>query len=319
MHTGRSFMRFFRSCSTALLLCSASFAHAQNQQQMPRDYRGVQTLVPGIFVTPVPNAPFTATVQILSHETLPDGSINTRTTTAHIARASSGRIYNERRQLVPVTFKGQPALLSAHIFDPATRLNISLNPQTRIAREEILAPAVVARREPTTPPLPILPTPPVPRSPTPPLPKQSQPKPDPDYSGTAEGPIGPRNERGLGHFGPFSPDPIDDQLRAIAQHPPAPTHKQIDLGDQTIDGTTLHGTEKQTIIPAELSTTGQPITITDEYWYSPDLAVYLIIKHNDPRTGEQLVAVTHIGRHEPPPTQFAVPAIYKLVDETPPQ
>jgi len=306
--------------SLAILLSAIALtAQSPNQRRMPPNYSWVQKINAGIFVTPIPNVPFTAAVDIISHEKLPNGTENIRTTSAQIARDSSGRIYNERRQLVPVTFKGQPALLSAHIFDPATRLNISLNPQTRIAREEILAPAVVARREPTTPPLPILPTPPVPRSPTPPLPKQSQPKPDPDYSGTAEGPIGPRNERGLGHFGPFSPDPIDDQLRAIAQHPPAPTHKQIDLGNQTIDGITLQGTEKQTIIPAELSTTGQPITITDEYWYSPDLAVYLIIKHNDPRTGEQIVAVTHIGRHEPPSTQFAIPATYKLVNETPPQ
>ncbi len=285
---------------------------------MPPDYRGVQTVVPGIFVTPIPNAPFTATVDILSHEKLPNGTENVRTTSAQIARDSSGRIYNERRQLVPLTFKGQPMLLSAHIFDPATRLNIFLTPQTRIAREAILAPAAAARQEPTTPPLPRFPTPLLQRSPTPPLPRRYQPEPDPDYSGVTEQPSGPRNEIGLHHV---SPEPIaaEPDSAASAPHAAAPTYKQIDLGNQDIDGTTLHGTEKQTTIPAELSTTGQPITITDEYWYSPDLAVYLIIKHNDPRTGEQIVAVTHIDRHEPPSTQFAVPATYKLVDETPPQ
>jgi hypothetical protein len=304
--------------SLAILLSAIALtAQSPHQRRMPPNYSWVQKINAGIFVTPIPNAPFTAAVDIISHEKLPNGTENIRTTSAQIARDSSGRIYNERRQLVPVTFKGQPALLSAHIFDPATRLNISLNAQTRIAHEEILAPAVAARREPTTPPLPGLPTPPVPRSPAPPLPRL-QPEPDPDYSGVTEAPSVPRNEIGLHHL---SPEPIaaEPNPAASAPHAPAPTHKQIDLGDQTIDGTTLHGTEKQTIIPAELSTTGQPITITDEYWYSPDLAVYLIIKHNDPRTGEQLVAVTHIGRHEPPPTQFAVPATYKLVDETPPQ
>jgi hypothetical protein len=94
-------MSFFRLCLFVIFVSAASLGHAQNQQQMPRDYRSVQTVVPGIFLTPAPNAPFTATVEILSHETLPGGSINTRTTAAHIARSSSGRIYNERRQLVP--------------------------------------------------------------------------------------------------------------------------------------------------------------------------------------------------------------------------
>jgi hypothetical protein len=294
--------------SLATLLSAASFtAQAPNQQRMPPDYRGVQTVIPGIFVTPIPNAPFTATVDILSHEKLPNGTENVRTTSAWIARDSSGRIYNERRQLVPLNFKGQPMLLSAHIFDPATRLSIFLDPRTRIAREQILRPEVAARQMPTTPPLP--------RFPTPPPPRRYQPEPDPDYSGATAWPSGPSDVSGPSDIGP---DPIAGPQNS-AQHPPVPTYKQIDLGNQTIDGTTLHGTEKQTIIPAGLSTTGQTITITDEYWYSPDLAVYLIIKHNDPRTGEQIVAVTHIDRHEPPSTYFAIPATYKLVDETPPQ
>ena len=255
--------------SLALLFSATALtAQAPNQQRMPPDYRGVQTRVPGIYVTPIPNAPFTATVDILSHEKLPNGTENVRTTSAQVARDSSGRIYNELRMLVPATFKGQPMLLSAHIFDPATRLNIYFDPRTRIARESISPPAVAARQMPTRPPVPT-----------------------------------------------FGAATAINNPNAHAQI----QMKELDLGDQTIDGTTLHGTEKQTIIPAELSTTGQTITITTEYWYSPDLAVYLIIKHNDPRTGEQIVAVTHIDRHEPPSTQFAVPATYKLVDETPPQ
>ncbi len=43
-----------------------------------------------------------------------------------------------------------------------------------------------------------------------------------------------------------------------------------------------------------LSGTGHEITITDDYWYSDDLKVYLVLKHNDPRTGEQIVG---IGQH----------------------
>ena len=247
-------MRCFRSGHAVIGLLLAIPAFAQNQQQMPRDYRGVEIIVPGIFVAPVPNAPFSATIDILSHETLPDGSVNTRTTTAHIARSSSGRIYNERRQLVPTSFKGEPQLLSAHIYDPSSRLSIFYNPFERLARERNV------------------PQPPV-------APANSVPAPTP-----------PNN----------------------------PYFKQEDIGTQPLDGLTLKGIRKTQIIPANMSSTGKEIAIVDEYWYSPDLSIYMIIKHNDPRTGEQLVAVSNVERHEPAASVFAIPANYKIVDENPP-
>jgi hypothetical protein len=247
-------MRRFRCCPAVLCFVLASISHAQNQQ-MPRDYRGVQTIVPGIFVTPIPNAPFTAVVEILSHETLPDGSTNTHTTTAHIARSSSGRIYNERRQLVSTNFRGEPPLLSALIYDPSSRLSIFYNPFERIARERVLS------RPPTAPPNTIP-----------------------------------------------SRTPTDN-----------PYFKQEEIGTQPLGGLTLTGIRKSHTIPAAFSGTGKDIIIVDEYWYSPDLSVYMIIKHNDPRTGEQIVAVTEVDRHEPNASVFAIPASYKVIDETPPE
>jgi hypothetical protein len=216
-------MRCFRLCPVLLAAAAVSFCSfslAQNETPMPRDYRGVQTYIPGIYVTPVPNAPFAAKVEIISHDLLPDGTVNIRTTINHIARSSSGRIYNERRRLVPVNFKGDHALLSGHIYDPSSRLN--------------------------------------------------------------------------------------------------PFFKQEDIGTQPLGGLTLTGIRKTHIIPAAASTTGKDIVIIDEYWYSPDLAVYMIIKHNDPRTGEQIVAITDVERHEPEASLFVVPHTYKVVDETPP-
>ncbi len=67
-----------------------------------------------------------------------------------------------------------------------------------------------------------------------------------------------------------------------------------------------------------MSSTGHDVVIVDEYWYSPDLSIYMIIKHNDPRTGEQIVAVSGVDRHEPNASVFAIPSTYKIVDETPP-
>ncbi len=241
--------------SLAVSILAVSLTHAPAQQQMPRDYRGVQIRVPGIFVTPVPNAPFTAKLEIISHELLPNGSVDIRTSTAHIARSSSGRIYNELRQLVPSSYQGDPQLLSVHIYDPNNRLNIFYQPFTRIARESYL-------RQPPRPP-----------------------------------------------------------ANAVPARTPAnnPDFKEEQLGTQPLSGLTLTGIRKTRIIPAATSTTGKDIVITDEYWYSPELSIYMIIKHNDPRTGEQIVAVSEVERHEPEAALMSVPSGYKVVDENPPE
>ncbi len=221
-------------------------------QLMPRDYRGVQTNIGGIFVTPIPNFPFTADVEIVSHVPMPDGSEHVVTTTNHIARTSSGRIYNERRALRPAGLQGTPMLLSAHIYDPSSRQSIMINPNLHLAREVTLrAP------EPT---------------PTASLPPQQQPK--------------------------------------------LPGVTETDLGSQQMNGLELKGIRKQRTVPAEMSGTGKPVVITDDYWYSPELAIYVTIRHDDPRTGEQLVAVTHVQRAEPSAETFVVPPEYKVVDET---
>ena len=90
-----------------------------------------------------------------------------------------------------------------------------------------------------------------------------------------------------------------------------------DLGSDTMENVEVHGTRKSKTIPAQFSGTGQAIIVTDEYWYSEDLHLNMLVKHNDPRTGEQTVTVTHVNRAEPDQTMFQVPSGYKIVDETP--
>jgi hypothetical protein len=240
------------------LICSVPLLSAQMTQSstpMSRDYRGVDVRIGGIFVTPVPNAPFSATVQIVSHDKLPDGSEHVVTTVNHIARASSGRIYNERRRLVLTSFQGDPPLLSAHIYDPSSRLSIFLDPQTRLARETVLP----------------------------------------------------------------APEAIPVTARPPAQRPTASGVVQTELGGQSLGGVELKGYRKVLTVPATSSGTGKEIEVVDEYWYSPELSIYLIIRHNDPRTGEQMVAVSKVERAEPSAELFAVPPNYKVVDETPPE
>ena len=96
-----------------------------------------------------------------------------------------------------------------------------------------------------------------------------------------------------------------------------PLLKEEELGEQPLGPVTLRGIRRSRTVPAAASGTGKDVLIVDEYWYSPDLSIYMIIKHNDPRTGEQIVAVSEVERGEPDGAQFLVPATYKRVDETP--
>lgn len=240
------------------LLCVLLMTGLRGQQSSdphPPDYKGVQTHIPGVFVTPVGGAPFSGTVEILSRQSMPDGSIYTRRTINHIARNSAGVIYNERRKLVPPEFQGEPIILSWHIYDPQTRLSTFLVPQTRLAHQMVL-----------------------------PTPPQAPADSTPDTA------IAPSKAESL-------------------------TSK--DLGTETVAGLTLRGTRKLRTVPATLSGTGREVVITDDYWYSEELKVYLVLKHNDPRTGEQIVGIVKVDRQEPDAATFRIPPNYKIVDETP--
>ncbi len=245
-------MRFPLPIIVLLLASLSPHASAQTPPaaRMPPDYRGPEMRVQGIFVTPVPGAPFSATVDIVSTQVLPNGATVTRTTLNHIARDSAGRIYNERRRMVPITFKGDPPLTSGHIYDPSTRVSIYTDPYTRLARQTILPP-------------------------------------------------------------PRDPSANPNQPRVT------PNTTESDLGNQLVSGVEMKGIRKTRVVPAAVSETGKDVVITDEYWYSPELSIYMLIKHDDARTGTQLVAITNVDRHEPDATHFTVPPNYKLVDETP--
>lgn len=239
-----------------LFLFPITWIHAQQDPTArPPDYTGVKTRIPGVFVTPVASAPFSGTVEILSKEPLPNGSVYTRRTINHIARNSLGVIYNEMRKLEPPEFQGEPRILSSHIYDPQTRLSTFLTPETHIARQMVL-------------PVPL----------------------HPSANSTPDTNVAPSNAQNL---------------------------RTQDLGIETVAGLLLHGTRKVRTVPAALSGTGHEITITDDYWYSDDLKVYLALSHKDPRTGEQIVGIIKVDRKEPDPSIFQIPPAYKVVDETP--
>jgi len=235
------------------LAAPLGFSQHYSSELMPPEYRGVNAIVDGVFVTPVPGAPMTAVVDVRSTQTLADGSILEKKSIANIARDSQGRIYNERRQLVSPSFTGKPQLLSFHIFDPETRLSTFVNPMTRVARQFALpAPANVGESNP-------------------------------------------------------------DLLYASRR----PSADGEDLGTQVMENVLVRGVRKTRTVPAAASGTGNPVVVTDEYWYSDELHLNMLVKHDDPRTGQQTVTVTRVDRSEPNESVFKVPAGYKLVDESP--
>ena len=87
------------------------------------------------------------------------------------------------------------------------------------------------------------------------------------------------------------------------------------LGRQTMEGVPADGTRTTRVIPAGQMGNEQPITIVTERWYSPDLQIYLLTRHTDPRAGETVTRLTNLTRGEPTHALFEVPADFKVTEE----
>ena len=92
------------------------------------------------------------------------------------------------------------------------------------------------------------------------------------------------------------------------------TANKEDLGTQVVEGVVATGTRTTTTIPSGAIGNEQPILIVSEQWFSPDLKVLVMTKHNDPRTGETTYRLTNIVQTEPARSLFEVPADYTLKD-----
>ena len=201
----------------------------------------------GVFVTPIPNAPLLAVVDTQSTLLLKDGTTLNQKTLSAIARDRQGRIFNERRPMVPASSTETPPILSIHIYDPQTRTNTFLDPQQKVAWQNTL------NRPPSTAP----------------------------------------------------PDKRSAPASAYV--------KEQDLGTRRIEGVDCHGIRDTQTIPADEGGSGKEVVVVDEYWYSEELRLNMLVIHQDPRTGEQTTTVTQVSRSEPDPAIFAVPSDYQII------
>ena len=87
------------------------------------------------------------------------------------------------------------------------------------------------------------------------------------------------------------------------------------LGTQTMEGVNAEGTRTTSTIEAGAVGNDRPIQVVSERWYSPDLQTAVMTRHNDPRTGEEILRLTNIHRAEPGADLFQVPAGYQMVDQ----
>jgi hypothetical protein len=206
---------------------------------------------PNIFVTPVPDAPFSAVVNVERSMIQADGNVKSFKTVRNIGQDSRGRIYNESRELVPVASTKTPELMTVLIYDPETRISAVLNPRERTFR------ATVVNRPPATVPPALL------------------------YA-----------------------SPTGESL------PDSKFTKEEDLGTGDIGGLPAHGVRKIQTIPPESSGTRKENVIMDEYWYSNDLRINVMLRHVDPRLESVTMTVTNITQSEPDPALFEIPQDY---------
>ena len=93
---------------------------------------GIARNTGGIFITPVPDAPFTGVIKVDRTIVQPDGKIQSLKTIRDTARDSQGRIYNVFRALVPADFALTPPTIRVHFYDPQTRGYTYLYPDRHI-------------------------------------------------------------------------------------------------------------------------------------------------------------------------------------------
>jgi hypothetical protein len=209
---------------------------------------GLAQSTSGIFITPVPDAPFTGVIKVDRTIVQPDGKVESLTTIRDTARDSRGRIYNVFRALVPADFAGTPPTIRVHSYDPQTRSYTYLYPNHTYTTGTVNHPPAA---EPA------------------------------DLIASPAGNSAPLNQ--------FT--------------------KQEDLGTQSIEGITAHGVRETQTIPS--SSAGSEVVLTDEYWYSEDLHMNVMVKHSDPRKGSVTMTLTQATRTDPDPSLFQIPEGYK--------
>lgn len=235
--------------------------------------------------TPVKGAPFCATITTEHAQVFADGNRIHTTDSSTLCRDRDGRIRRE----ATLNLLGVAAQKSVNklitIIDPVAGVRYVLDTDHKVARRMLISPAGLAAGV--------------------------------GRAGHADLPV--NGEHVMIYEGAGAPGPNVFFNNVVVRKPgqdsdePAPATES--LGDQTIDGIHATGTRVTTTIPSGKMGNEQPILVTSERWYSPELKATVMTKHNDPWAGELKTQFTSVNTAEPEPSLFTVPGDYKVVDE----
>jgi hypothetical protein len=84
------------------------------------------------------------------------------------------------------------------------------------------------------------------------------------------------------------------------------------LGTRDFDGVKAEGKSTVWTIAAGEIGNRNPINVTSETWYSPELQATVMSRYNDPRTGESIYRLASIKRGEPAADLFKAPDDYEV-------
>jgi hypothetical protein len=213
---------------------------------------GTREVLESIVVPMITNAPFYSTLATEWVRPLTDGGTVTFANQRHIARDSSGRLYEERWYLVPKNGNVKSTMNYIQIADPAKHTLYTCNTARRVCELTAYYESVSAPRKESTP--------------TGPLP--------------------------------------NDTGQQTAEN----------LGKQVIAGLETEGTRASTTLNPGVVGNDRPMTITREFWYSPQLGFNLLSKRNDPRIGTQTFTIIELSLSEPEPQIFDPPDGFKIED-----
>lgn len=261
---------------------TASAVQAQTREVAPAPtWQRVQTVAGAVETRITPNRPYSAEAVSETTQVLPDGNRISRTSVTKVYRDSAGRTRRE-------VFGDGGKLTNVAISDPVAKTSFTLDPERKIAFKTA---GTVA-----TP-----------------------------LAATVGGGGGGRG----GYVAMVNPEGgqrvLSEAVIAPAQGgtgagrvmmrtpgPDNPNVKREDLGTQNVEGVLATGTRTTTTIPAGQIGNAQDIRIVSERWFSDELQVLVLTKHNDPRSGETVYRLKNILRAEPDGGLFAVPADYTV-------
>jgi len=227
----------------------------------------------------VKGAPYSATMNNESVQTLADGNRIVQTTTGTVLRDSQGRTRQDAALPAIGNLSAASAPHLVFIQDPVAGTSYTLNLTDKTAW----------------------------KNPTPPAGKAG-----PGVS-VGSGTFFVHTEGGMP---PLPPPPPPAQTKHLATDEQLDANTES-LGSQTMEGVVVNGVRTTRTIPAGQVGNDRPINIVTEVWTSTDLKTIVSSKRNDPRMGEQTFRLTNIVRAEPDPSLFAVPSDFKVIDGGP--